>query len=150
MGGEENKRLGLVQNTGHASLLAVGSVLGDNALGGSLVNSGGRGDHGLNGSVGVELLQSGLGGGLHHLVAESLVLGNGDALDSRLNVRHLGIHLLRCIQIISMDYCITFMTELQAEFGTFFKFLRIPGKKIPCRGETSVLRAIQSRGINRI
>ena len=88
MGRGINKRLGLVQNTGHASLLAVRSVLGDNALGSSLIDSGGRGNHGLDRSVVVELLQSGLGGGLHHLVAHGLVLGNRNALDSGLDIRH--------------------------------------------------------------
>ena len=103
MGRGINKRLGLVQNTGHASLLAVRSVLGDNALRSGLIDSGRGGaqhfsSRGIRGGGSIELLDRGLGRRLHHLVAESLVLGNADALDSRLNIRHLGIHLLRCIQ----------------------------------------------------
>jgi len=83
-----SKRLALVQNTSHAGLLAVGGVLGDDALRGGLVNSGGGSNQSLNRSVGVELLQSGLGGRLNHLVAQGLVLSNGNALDSGLDIRH--------------------------------------------------------------
>ena len=84
----EGKRLSLVQRAGHAGLLAIGGVLGDDALRGGLVNSGRSSNQRLGGHVVVELLHRGLGGGLNHLIAQSLALGNADALDSGLNVRH--------------------------------------------------------------
>ena len=80
--------LRLVQSAGHAGLLTVGGVLGDDALRSSLVDGGSSNDHGLVGHVVVELLHRGLGGGLDHLVAHGLTLGNADTLDSGLNVRH--------------------------------------------------------------
>jgi len=82
------KELRLVQSAGHAGLLTVGGVLGDDTLRSSLVDGGSSSDHGLIGHVVVELLHRGLGGGLDHLVAHGLTLGNADTLDSGLNVRH--------------------------------------------------------------
>ena len=82
------KELRLVQSASHTGLLAVGSVLGDDALRSSLIDGGSGSDHGHVGHVVVELLHRGLGGGLDHLVAHGLTLGNADTLDSGLNVRH--------------------------------------------------------------
>ena len=84
----EGKRLSLVQRAGHAGLLAIGGVLGDDALRSGLIHSGRSGDQSLSGHIGAELLHRSLGGGLDHLVAHGLALGNADALDSGLNVRH--------------------------------------------------------------
>lgn len=84
----EGKRLSLVQRAGHAGLLTVGGVLGDDALRSGLVNSSRSGNQSLGGHVGVKLLQRGLDGGLDHLVAQGLALGNAHTLDSGLNVRH--------------------------------------------------------------
>ena len=115
--------LSLDQHARHARLLTVRSILGNNALRSGLVHSGRGGAQHFSRRIGIELLQRSLGSGLHHLVAQSLMLGDADALDRRLDVRHVGIHLLRCIQIISMDYCITFIPGLQGKFTSFRNFL---------------------------
>ena len=82
------KELRLVQSASHTGLLAVGSVLGDDALRSSLVDGGSGNDQIRVGHVVVELLHRGLGSRLDHLVAHGLTLGNADTLDSGLNVRH--------------------------------------------------------------
>ena len=89
---QQSKLLSLGHFTGHASLLTVRGVLGDNALSSGLIDSGRGGaqhfsSRGIRGGSGIELLDSGLGSRLHHLVAESLALGDAHTLDSRLNIR---------------------------------------------------------------
>ena len=85
MGGERIKPCSAREPYGP---LAIGGVLGDDALRGGLIDGGGSSNQSLGGHVVAELLHRGLGGGLDHLIAQGLALGNADALDSGLNVRH--------------------------------------------------------------
>ena len=82
----------LGKTLGHTSLFAIGGVLGNNALGHSLINSAGglRQQSGVGGTGGHGVLVFFNGGahrGLHHAVAQTLLLVHLNALNGRFNIR---------------------------------------------------------------